>query len=66
MNGMKDTVIDPSKLMDVLPLIEKLYKGSLEKAAENISRTPYYKYYSPDIIYYLRTSVDKDIPEPAY
>ncbi len=66
-NGMRDTVIDPSKLMDVLPLIENLYKGSLEKAAENFrKRTPFYKHHSHDIINYLKTVVDRDVPEPAY
>jgi hypothetical protein len=69
---LRNTVIDSCRLNEVSPLIHRVYKSSLDKAAKNPSGMGYYdraisfKDYSVDIVTYLREFLGRDIPEPIY
>lgn len=69
---MRDTVVEPARLSEILPIIEKVYRASIQKAATKptgngyYARTVYFQDYSAEIIYYLQQELNQEIPEPGY
>jgi hypothetical protein len=70
--GMRDTVIEPEKIDNILPIIDRVYQSSIAKSATKPSgsgyytRSVYFQDYTVEAIHYMQTELQQPIPEPNY
>lgn len=69
LNSVMDIEIEDHKIVEILPLINKLYRASIDKAAATVNqnkRASSYISHSSNLVTYLQTTLMRDIPHPDY
>ena len=61
-----DVQLPAQNLLAILPIVQKSYAPLIEEAFKTGKRTPYYRSHSPGVLMYMRSFLDRDIPDPDY
>ncbi|WYL94083.2 MAG: hypothetical protein HEQ35_09545 [Gloeotrichia echinulata IR180] len=69
LSSVMDIEIEDHKILEILPLVNKLYRSAIQKAATTINhnqRVSSYISHSHSLVNYLQTALVRDIPHPDY